>query len=133
MKYNPLVSPNKDAWLQMDEAERIDSVMKYHKKARIKLPDARLHAVFHVIVENQLAEGLQEVQDALERLQNDNLDRHNAIHAIGTILTKYLYDVMNNPEAFSIMGAPTHAYLEDLKTLTKESWLREIGYDDSDD
>jgi hypothetical protein len=47
----------------------------------------RAHAANHVIVENQLAMGDATVVPAtLARLMQEGLDRHDAIHAIGSVL-----------------------------------------------
>jgi hypothetical protein len=42
--------------------------------------------VFHVIVENQAAQGLETpVRRTLARLQAEGLSRHDAVHAVGSI------------------------------------------------
>jgi hypothetical protein len=55
MNYNPDVPPNSALWLELDEAERITAVIAHHKRSREELPNQRLHATIHVIIENQLA------------------------------------------------------------------------------
>ena|SRR5437763_394525 len=97
-------------------------VTAYHRRRHISLPNYRLHATIHVVVENQIALGEQVVVEALERLRNDGLSRHEAIHAIGTVLGEHLYDVLKAG------GAPTpelHApYFERLKHYSAEDWRR---------
>ncbi len=73
MNYNPNVSPNFALWLELDEAERITTVIAYHERNREKLPNQRLHATIHVIIENQLAEQIPAVTDALTRLNHPRL------------------------------------------------------------
>jgi len=69
-RYDPLVSPTSEEWLAMDEAERIGLVTDFHRRARIHLPNAQVHAVFHVIIENQLAMGEEiPVDRTLKRLE----------------------------------------------------------------
>jgi len=55
-----------------------------------KLPvgeSARAHAATHGIVENQAAMGhATVVPTTLDRLMRDGLDRHDAVHAIGSVL-----------------------------------------------
>jgi hypothetical protein len=52
----------------------------YHRNAGIRLPNSRLHATFHAIVENQAGLGDDApVQKALERLINEGIDRHEAM------------------------------------------------------
>ena len=105
-------------WLASTEADRLEMVMAYHRRRRISLPNRRVHAVIHVVVENQLALAERVVVEAFERLQNEGLSRHDAIHAIGMVLTEHLYDVMKtggepSPELHS-------PYFERLKQLTAD-------------
>jgi hypothetical protein len=54
--YDPDQAPNAEQWLALDEQERIRLAEEHHRSASIKLPSLKVHAVFHAIVENQLAE-----------------------------------------------------------------------------
>ncbi|HHE55451.1 MAG TPA: hypothetical protein ENL21_06685 [Caldithrix abyssi] len=126
-EYDPNQPLDVEAWLKLDEMERILVVEDYHKQARVKLPDVHLHAVFHAAIENQIAEGLEDVIEALERLQFQGLDRHEAIHAIASVLLEQISDVMENPEPFIILGPPNYAYLQEVRKLTKRSWYRKYG------
>jgi len=56
-EYNPDVAPNAEQWLDTEAFDRLMVLERYHRDARIDLPKSarRLHATFHVIVENQLA------------------------------------------------------------------------------
>ena len=65
-KYDPDVGIRAPEWLATDEAERIELVRAYHRRARVRLPNERLHALIHVIVENQLALGEVVVIEALD-------------------------------------------------------------------
>lgn len=55
-KYEPS-HPDPLDWLALDESERIDLVRKLHGEAGEILPEnsENMHAVMHVIVENQIA------------------------------------------------------------------------------
>jgi hypothetical protein len=53
--YDPLEAPDPEEWLALDEQERIDLVLNYHRKARIRLPNAKVHAIVHAMVETQIA------------------------------------------------------------------------------
>jgi len=53
--YDPDKSVVAAEWLQTDEGEQIELVSSYRRRRRIRLPNAQLHAVIHVIAENQLA------------------------------------------------------------------------------
>ena len=82
-KYNPESAPDAQSWLALGEHKRISLVEEHHRAARIKLPNLKVHAVFHEIVENQLASKLEPVVRAMERLTKDGLTRHDAVHAVG--------------------------------------------------
>lgn len=121
-KYDPDFGAPAQEWLAADEAQRIDLVRAYHRRARVRLPNERLHAVIHVIVENQLALGEVVVIETLDRLQREGLNRHDAIHAIGMVLSEHLYDVMKG--AGEVSPALHAQYFERLKHLSAEAWLR---------
>jgi hypothetical protein len=118
--YDPDASPVPTTWLQTDEGERIELVSVYHRRNNVKLPDAKLHAVIHVIVENQIALGEAVVIDTLARLQHEGLGRHDALHAIGSVLADNLYELMQEDHVSA--DKPYRAYLERLQKLTAGSW-----------
>ena len=118
--YDPETSPAPADWLHADAVERIDLVTAYHHRNRITLPNAELHAVVHVVVENQIASGEGTVVNTLARLRAEGLSRHDALHAIGSVLAEYLYELMQeNQEA---ADEPFRQYLEQLQRLTAENW-----------
>jgi hypothetical protein len=123
--YDPLKTPNPKDWAALDEAERIILVEDFHRRARVQLPNRRLHAAFHAVVENQIAEGSSlPVQDTLARLMSEGLDRHDAIHAIGSVLAGSMYDIIKGtaPED------PNPDYFNELKALTADEWrIRETS------
>jgi hypothetical protein len=118
-RYDPDITPGPAAWLQLDEAERLEIVTAYHRRRHIQLPNAGLHAVIHVAVENQLAIGEGGVARVMTRLQAEGLSRHDAIHAVGSILAEHLYDLMREG---SNMRKVYAGYLERLDKLTAASW-----------
>jgi hypothetical protein len=81
-RYDPQQAPDPEVWLALDEDERFELALRHHRRARVRLPNARLHAMFHVVIENQVALGHEIVRQTLERLQAEGLDRHDAIHAV---------------------------------------------------
>jgi hypothetical protein len=120
--YDPLVAPDPGEWRALDEQERIDAVIDFHHHARIRLPNAKVHAVAHVIVENQIAEGdALPVARTLERLMGEGLDRHDAIHAIGGVLLGHMHDLMKTGH---VEGDPNAPYFAELERLTAEQWRR---------
>ena len=123
--YDPMEHPDPDHWLALDEDERIYLIEEFHKRARVDLPNVRLHVSFHAVVETQLASSdPPQAVETLERLLGEGLDRHDAIHAIGSILSEVMYHAMQNPTE---NADPTQAYIEGLKDLTVEKWLASGG------
>ncbi len=121
-KYDPDVGPVAADWLGTPEAERIDLVAAYHRRRRISLPSRQLHSIIHVVVENQLALGEHVVIQALERLRDEGLDRHDAIHAIGMVLSEHIYALLKRGgEPAADAQAP---YFERLERLTADEWRR---------
>ena len=90
--YNPESAPEPAAWLELDEQERIVLVEAWHRAARIKLPNVTAHATFHTIVENQLAMNLEPVVRAMHRRTKEGLTRHDAIHAIASVVGEHVFD-----------------------------------------
>ena len=128
MRYDPEVAPISADWLALDEMQRIRLVESHHQALGVRLPNLTLHATIHVVVENQLAEGLGPVVRALARLTNEGLSRHDAVHAIGSMVAAHLYELMKRPDAPSAGDA--QARLEAaVDRLTAESWLRSAGAD----
>ncbi len=93
--YDPNQAPVPVDWLHLDEQERMELAEAYHRAADVDAPhNERLHAVVHTVVENQLAMGEPAgVQRTLRRLLAAGVDRHSAIHAIGSVLVEYLHDL----------------------------------------
>jgi hypothetical protein len=96
--------------------------MDFHRNARVRLPNANVHSVAHVIVENQITEGdALPVRRTLERLMGEGLDRHDAIHAIGMVLMEHMRDLMM---AGNVEGDPNLSYYAELERLTAAKWRR---------
>ena len=97
MRYDPMRSPICGEWTALDEGEQIAFVSDYHCRSRIKVPNLRVHAAMHVAVENQVLMGdATPVADALERLTAEGLDRHEAIHAIASVLAGLMFDAIKS-------------------------------------
>jgi len=124
MRYDPDTAPAPEKWLALDEVQRTELVSAYHRRMRVKLPNAHVHATIHVIVENQLAEGFDLAKDTLVRLMADGLDRHEAIHAIGSVLMNHMWNMMR---LRATPPDPNGPYFEALRTLTARSWLEQYG------
>jgi hypothetical protein len=121
-RYDPLIAPDPLHWLALSEDERTELVLKHHRRAKKKLPNARMHAAMHVMVENQLAEGHEAAVEALARLMAGGLHRHAAIHAIASVAIVQLHTVMQGGREFD-----RAAYDRELGELTVERWLKGVG------
>ena len=113
--------PDPNAWIGLDEDTKIDLVVEYHRRHRPRTPRVRLHATFHTIVENQLAANEPVVVETLKRLRDEGLSRHDAVHAIGSVLAAQVYDVLKR-EQMDTGKDPNEAYATELRKLTAESW-----------
>ncbi|MDB5575355.1 MAG: hypothetical protein JWR80_531 [Bradyrhizobium sp.] len=123
--YDPLVEPDPDEWLAASEQERIDAVKYYHRDARSEAERSTLHAVIHAVVENQIAEGDElPVRRTMTRLMDQGLDRHEAIHAVGSVLAGHLNELMREaktaPDPEGDVNVP---YFAELERLTAKDWL----------
>lgn len=58
--YDPNVAPDPQQWLELDEQLRIVLAERHHRSQRVKLPNMKAHAIFHAVIENQIAEGLEQ-------------------------------------------------------------------------
>lgn len=118
--YDSLQTPAPDKWLTLDEGERLYLIEECHEREGVELPNPRLHASIHAVVENQLASGdPPEARRAMDRLLRDGLDRHEAVHAIGSVLLKHLYNLMRNAPK---KKNPHEPYIRGLKNLTAKKW-----------
>jgi hypothetical protein len=118
-EYDPDVAPDPDEWLLLDEGDQIWLVEEYHRRERIRLPNAMVHAGMHTAIETQLAMEIVPVVDAMSRLRGEGLDRHDALHAIAAMLSEHMFKVM---KAGGSEGDPNEAYHESLRNLTARTW-----------
>ena len=120
--YDPEIGPDPKEWSSLDDSLKITIVEDFHDKAGVDLPNTRLHAAVHIVVENQVTMGDETpVQGTLTRLMKEGLDRHDALHAIGSILSKQLFHLLNEKAAG---GFDESSYYNELDDLTAEGWSR---------
>ena len=120
--YDPLRAPDTGEWLAFDESERIGMVESFHLEAEEELTEGSetLHAVIHVVVENQIALGAESVPETIEKLMRQGLDRHEAIHAIGAVLAEEMFDLLQGDES----SYASKRYQRRLKKLTAKRWRK---------
>ena len=120
-KYDPMLGLDSERWEALDDDERLSVVMEYHQEAGMELPEEFTHALMHVVVENQIALGEETpVEAVLCRLVDENLDRHDAVHAIASILVNHLFELMHGDDA----TLDNDDYYAELEELTAEKWSR---------
>ena len=118
-RYDPEYAPDPAEWLALDEMMRIQLAEEHHRVAQIKPPNLKAHAVFHAIVENQLAENLEPVVRAMSRLTAEGLSRHEAVHAVASVLAEHMHDLLNVKADASNSQAIYYAAVE---RLTAKEW-----------
>jgi len=79
----------------------------------------KAHAVFHAIVENQVAENLDPVVRAMTRLTAEGLSRHEAVHAIASVVAEHIHDLLNAQADADTSQAIYNAAVE---RLTAKRW-----------
>ena len=121
MKYNANKAVNPDEWLSRNEAERIRLVSEFHRSIGDELPNLRLHAAIHAIVENQIAMDESAVTRTLKRLIKEGLGRHDAVHAIGSVLSNQIFTLISgrSPDGYDSEG-----YSRELELLTAKKWRK---------
>jgi hypothetical protein len=124
MQYDAIEQPDPESWLELDETERVDLVINYHRRIGVQLETPELHAMAHVVVENQVALGeAMPVPETLDRLMDEGLDRHEAVHAIGSILMGIVLDAVDKPDGEGDINAK---YNRELATLTAADWRSQL-------
>jgi len=117
--YNPDHPINSEEWLAIDEERRLALVDEYHEGMFDSAQQRRLHSSIQTTVENQIAMGDETPARAtLERLmKEDDLGRHEAIHAVGSVLAGLLHEAITGKQNFS-----NEVYGKQLAGLTRKSW-----------
>lgn len=121
-RYDPLQAPEPDEWQALDESERMALVQHYHEEAGDDISEGAetIHAAIHVIVENQLAMGVEPVPATLAKLTRQGLNRHEAVHAIGAVLSGDVFELLRgNEESWN-----PRRYRKRLEKLTANRWRK---------
>jgi hypothetical protein len=129
--YDPDKPVDPEEWMALAEDEREYLVEQYHCKNRIKMPNLRMHAMFHVVVENQIALGDDvPAKKTLARLIGEGLSRHDAVHAIGSVLASHMFNLIKHGSPGT---DPNVDYYRQLNELTAEDWLNSSDDESQDD
>ena len=124
--YDPEVAPVPSEWLALDESHRIQLAESSHRASREKVPNHTAHAAFHAIVENQIAEGLQPVVRAMARLMKQGLSRHDALHAVGSVVADHFFHAMHTKDK-NFSATALARYDAAVERLTAGEWKRKYG------
>jgi hypothetical protein len=121
MRYNPECDPDPAAWLDTDEVDRLEAIRRFHSNTTdlTQGENPRMHALVHLIIENQLAmtDGTESTKAALARLRREGLDRHEAVHAIGSVVAQGIAEMLTSEKPLS-----TVAFTRTLDTLSAATW-----------
>ncbi len=119
--YNADEKPSARMWLNLDEFESLSIVEQYHQQIGDTAPNEMLHAMMHVVIENQLAaDDPAEAARTLARLMKAGLDRHDAIHALASVQSEIMFEFVKGTGAVT---DPNQEYEQALKRLTAKGWL----------
>ena len=119
--YDPQVTPEPGLWLGLDEQERLAAILAWHEASSDPHPPApkpSLHAAMHAVVENQIAANSPaHVGVTLSRLREGGLTRHEALHAIGSVVADFMQRALTQGGAFD-----EGAYSGALDALDPGDW-----------
>lgn len=116
-----MASLTADAWLALSEGERLELVESAHDEELDDLPNPTLRCAMHVAIETQVAMGEElPVAGHLDRLISEGLARHEAVHAVASVLAEHMFKIMKHPQEFS--RDPNEAYYEALLRLSARRW-----------
>lgn len=121
MEYDALAAPNPVEWNAFEEGERLAAIIEYHENIGDDLPNQNLHAAFHAIVENQIAMGEDAPTKALKHLMTEGLDRHDAVHAVGSVLSEQIFNILGRREPNRYDAA---RYDRKLAKLAAKKWRK---------
>lgn len=120
--YDPSIEPDKKVWLEATENERVAAVLEFHANNDNDLDEKALiiHSSIHVIVENQLAMGVELLPETIAKLMRQGLSRHEAIHAIGAVISGDILEIVRGEKTeFS-----PKKYRRKLEKLTAKRWRK---------
>lgn len=120
MIYDADRAPDPATWAATPDPERLAAVEAHHRALATPHPDVsqpRVHAAIHLVVENQLASGAPpEARRAMDRLVRGGLSRHEAVHALASIVAAAAQGALSGSRFDAA------AYARALDALTAEAW-----------
>ena len=123
-KYDPNRPPDPQRWLATDEDQRRMIIERYHRRIGFRAPDDTVHVIAHLVVENQAAFGNETpVAATLLRLMDEGVDRHEALHAVASVLLWHIKQVIH--DEIPLDPNPVQIYYAELEKLTIAGWRAE--------
>ncbi len=120
MDYDAERAPDPAAWSAAPEADRLTAVEAHHRALAAPHPavrQPRVHAAIHLVVESQLASGTPpEARRAMDRLVRAGLSRHEAVHAIASVVAAAAQGALSGARF------DPGAYARALEALSAEAW-----------
>src|SRR5687767_13576531 len=93
--YDAEKEPDAEKWQEIDPQVQLTAIEHYHRRFKGTHPpyeSVTAHAIGHSVIENQLAANDPPATRAtLDRLRREGLSRHEAIHAIASVMFKQLF------------------------------------------
>ncbi len=121
--YDPSHAPDPGAWMATDDGPKRAAIEAHHRALGVAAPP--IHTELHLVVENQLAVGdPPEARAALDRLVEEGLDRHDAIHAIGSVVAAALWNIARTETPVG-----RDAIVRALEDLRASDWRAERSAD----
>jgi len=110
-----------------DQAAIMAEILEQHERQpHSGLKDAarlRLHVSLHVVAETQIRDGHPPATaETLKRLMAEGLSRHEAIHAICSVVAQEMTEVMGDRRSFD-----ESRFAGRLRALSAADWQREAG------
>jgi hypothetical protein len=94
------------------------------------LAEPEAHAAFHVVIENQIAMGDETpAREALDRLMAEGLSRHEAVHALGSVLAETIVATTHGDGGEDAERSRADAYNDAIARITAEDWRRLVADD----
>ncbi|MGE0417002.1 MAG: DUF1841 family protein [Acetobacteraceae bacterium] len=123
--YDPLQPPDPAVWQEASSEDRIRVVRAYHEAAGMSGSALTVHGGLHVTVENQIA--LNDppiVAVKVQQLMAQGLDRHQALHAVASVLIDHMRRMTAPGRRPMEREALAEAYIGAVRRLNARKWLK---------
>ena len=118
--YSPNTPPDPEEWLSIDDSEKQVIVEAGLQAIEAGIGEGfTFHCVTHIIVENQVAANDADVPtgQVIDSLMEQGLDRHEAIHAVGSVIMTTMHSMVQKKEVFD-----PAANAADMWALNADDW-----------